>query len=182
MVPWYFGYDHLNDAWYFPVYIYEILDVPDTHPSIAQHLAVGDFVVQQQNQNSFSQTSMEQTIEQTINRDSKTSDGQIEFSNNAYAIHRWILSFNQRAKISRSCPEMTGKSEACYKIKDLSKSRYEKDEVDIQNFMHTIESMQNPFTYNEKELINIASGQEAPSEIIDDILTAHEKSCNGLFL
>ena len=31
--------------------------------------------------------------------------------------------------------------------------------------------------YNEKQLINIASGQVAPSEI-KDILTAHEKGCN----
>ena len=42
--------------------------------------------------------------------------------------------------------------------------------------MHKIESLQNPFTYYEKELINIASGQVASSEIKDDILIAHEKA------
>lgn len=40
--------------------------------------------------------------------------------------------------------------------------------------MQTIESMQNPFEYYEKELINISSGQVAKSEIKDDILTAKE--------
>ena len=44
--------------------------------------------------------------------------------------------------------------------------------------MHTIKSLQNPFTYYEKELINITSEQGAPSEIKDDILTAHKKECN----
>ena len=60
---------------------------------------------------------------------------------------------------------MAGKAEGCYKKKDLSKSRYEKDEADIQNVTHTTESMQNLFIYYEKELINTASGQIAPSEI-----------------
>ena len=63
MVPWYFAYDHLNYARYPLVYIYEMLVFLDTHPSIKEHLAAGDFVVQQQNQYSFSQTSMDQTIE-----------------------------------------------------------------------------------------------------------------------
>ena len=108
---------------------------------------------------------MEQTIEQTMNRDSKIGNGQIEFYNNANSVHRWILSFNQRTEISRSCTEIAGKAEGCHKKKDFCKSRYEKDEADIQNVMHTIESLQNRFTYYEKELIKIASGQVARSEI-----------------
>ena len=72
---------------------------------------------------------------------------------------------------------MVGKTEGCHKKKDLNKSQYEKDETDIENVRHTIELLQNLFTY-EKELINIASGQVAPSEIKEGNLTAHEKGCN----
>ena len=50
---------------------------------------------------------------------------------------------------------MAGKVEGCRKKKDICKSCYENDEVDIQNIMHTIESLQNPFIYYEKDLINI---------------------------
>ena len=78
MVPWYFAYDHLNYARYLLVYIYEMLAVPDTHPSVEEHLAARDSVVQQENQYSFSQTSMDQTIEQTMNKDCKTRDGQLD--------------------------------------------------------------------------------------------------------
>ena len=117
MVPWYFAYDHLNYARYLPVYIYEMLAVTDTHPSIAKHLASGDFVVQQQTQYPFCQTAMDQTIEQTMNRDSKTRGGQIGFSNNSNAVHRWFLSFNQRAQISKNCTEMAGKGEGCHNKK-----------------------------------------------------------------
>ena len=69
IVSWYFAYDLLNNVRYLPVYIYEMLAIPNTYPSIAEHLAAGNFVVQQQNQYSSSQTSMDQTMEQTMNRD-----------------------------------------------------------------------------------------------------------------
>ena len=45
MVPKYFAYDHLNYTRYLPVYIYEILAVPDTQPSVVEHLTAEDFVV-----------------------------------------------------------------------------------------------------------------------------------------
>ena len=111
IVPWYFAYDHLNYVRYLPVYIYVKLVVPDTYHFVAEHLAAGEFVVQQQNQYSFSQTSMDQTIEQTMNKDSKTKDGQIGLFNNSNAFHRWILSFNQHVEISWSCTEMAGKKQ-----------------------------------------------------------------------
>ena len=56
MIPRYFEYYHLNYARYLPVYLYEMLAVPDTCPLVVKHLAAGDFVVQ--NQHSFSQTSL----------------------------------------------------------------------------------------------------------------------------
>ena len=50
-------------------------------------------------------------------------------------IHRWILSFNPRAEISRSCTEIAGIAEGFHKKK---KTLYKKDEADIQNAMYTI--------------------------------------------
>ena len=84
---------------------------------------------------------MDQTSELIMNTDNKTRGGQLEFSNNANAFHRWILSFNQHAEISRSCAEMAGKAEDCHKKKELCKSQYKKDQTDVQNVMHTIESL-----------------------------------------
>ena len=74
-----------------------------------------------------------------MNWDSKSKDGRIGFSDNALAVHRWILSFNQRAEISRSFSEMAGKAEGCHKKNDFRKSRNEKDEADIQNvYLHNM--------------------------------------------
>ena len=38
MVPWYFAYDYLNYTRFHPVYIYEMLAVQDTRPSLAENL------------------------------------------------------------------------------------------------------------------------------------------------
>ena len=46
IVPCCFVYDHLNYASYLPVDIYGMLVFPDTNPSIAEHLAAGDVLVQ----------------------------------------------------------------------------------------------------------------------------------------
>ena len=108
---------------------------------------------------------MDQTNEHIVNRDGNPLGGKIWFSNNADDAHCWILSSNQHVEVSRSCTEMAGKAEGRHKKKYQHKSRYEKAEADIENVMHTIESLQNPYTY-EKELINIALGQVALSEIL----------------
>ena len=101
------------------MYIYERLGISYTHPLIAEHLVVGDFVVQKQNQYSFNQTLMDQTFEQSINRDSKTREEQIGFSNNTNTVYHWTLSFKEHAKISRNYTERSGKAEGCHKKKKI---------------------------------------------------------------
>ena len=107
MVPWYFAYDNLNYARYLP----EMLDVPDICSSVVEYLAAGNFVVQQQNQYKFSQTSMDQTIEKTMNRDSKIRSGQI-----GLMLMLFIGWIQQCAEISWSCTE-TRKAKGSYKKK-----------------------------------------------------------------
>ena len=51
------------------------------------------------------------------------------------------------------------KQRATIRKKDHSKSRYKKDEADIQNAMHMTELLKNPFIYYEKDLINMLPSQ-----------------------
>lgn len=68
------------------------------------------FSVQRQDNHGFSAVSCDQTIEQTINRDSKTKGGLIGFSLNRAAVHRWLLAQSERAAITKSCKDMAGVS------------------------------------------------------------------------
>jgi hypothetical protein len=60
------------------------------------------FAVQRQSDHGFSAVLCDQTIEQTINCDSKI----IGFSLNRAAIHRWLLAQSERAAITNKCKDM----------------------------------------------------------------------------
>ena len=68
MLPWLFGYDHTNYACYLPVYLAQIMLLPEIHPEAHARLLNGDFGVQQETSHGFSQMPVDQTIEQTLNR------------------------------------------------------------------------------------------------------------------
>ena len=66
MLPWFFAYDRINNARYPTTYWFEMLNLPDSRLSVQEQFEAGEFVVQQQQQDhSFAQTAMDQTIEQT---------------------------------------------------------------------------------------------------------------------
>jgi len=51
-----------------------MMSLEEKHPAAHEALQVGKFVVQQSTSSSFSQVAIDQTIEQTINRDTKSRD------------------------------------------------------------------------------------------------------------
>ena len=67
-----------------------------------------NFSVQLQNIHGFSAVACDQTIEQTVNRDSKTKGGLVGFSMNRASVHRWLLSQSERAAIAQRCELMSG--------------------------------------------------------------------------
>ena len=71
----------------------------------------GNWTVIRQKICSFSSLPCDQTIEQTVNKGSKTKDGIVGFSLNKGAVHRWIMSQAERSAISGMCQEMANMSE-----------------------------------------------------------------------
>ena len=67
-----------------------------------------NFAIQRQNDHGFSAVACDQTIEQTVNRDSKTKGGVTGFSMNRASVHRWLLSQSERAAITQQCKAMSG--------------------------------------------------------------------------
>ena len=74
MLPWMFAYDCTNYSRYLSVYWCDMMSLEDTHPSTHEAFKAGDFVVQRSS-SAFSQVAVDQTIEQTINRDTKSKGG-----------------------------------------------------------------------------------------------------------
>lgn len=155
MMPWFFAYDRTNYARYVPAYWLEVISLPDTHPQCHQELSQkGQWTVQRQDQHAFSSIACDQAIEQTANRDSKTSGGLTGISLNRAASQRWILTQPHRAAITRKCEQMANLvSDDVQGTKELSRSQILKDERDIKSIMATIENMINPFDNSSDDLI-----------------------------
>ncbi|CAB4024190.1 Hypothetical predicted protein [Paramuricea clavata] len=70
-------------------------------PEVYDAFLAGHFSVQMSKSNPFGQNEADNTIENTINRDCKTSGGYIEFSANFAATQRWVLNNSRRSSYRR---------------------------------------------------------------------------------
>jgi hypothetical protein len=82
----------------------------DFFADVAEHIA-DNWTVQRKKDSNFSSVPCDQTIEQTLNRDSKMKGGLVGFTLNKGAVHRWILGQAERSAISRNCQDMANMSE-----------------------------------------------------------------------
>ena len=105
MLPWMFAYDRTNYSRYLSCYWCDMMSLEDTHPSAHEAFKAGDLVVQRSS-SAFSQVAVDQTIEQTTNRDTKSKGGIVGFSLNKGAVQRWLLTLHEWAAITQACREM----------------------------------------------------------------------------
>ena len=89
------------------VYWSEMENLKKSHPAAYSELKRGSFAVQRSD-NAFAQVAVDNAIEQTINRDSKTHGGIIGFSLRPSAVQRWIVTAHVRAAIAQVCRQLTG--------------------------------------------------------------------------
>lgn len=72
MIPWCFAYDKVNYAWFLTYYYATMSRLPIEHPEVHAHIMQGGFSVQIGSQNSFGRIPVDQTIEETVNKDTQT--------------------------------------------------------------------------------------------------------------
>ncbi|CAI9735361.1 Hypothetical predicted protein [Octopus vulgaris] len=127
------------------------------------------------------QVAVDQTIEQTLNHDSKMSGGIVGISLNQGEVQHWVLTAHDRTRILQICRMLAGMYDAQNQHhKETSSPCLKKDEGDIKKVMDMIESWVNPFEMKNTadSLINIAPGVKATDDITEDILSAEEKGAN----
>ena len=98
VLPWAFEYDRQNYARYLIPFLNDMRALPYEKPNaytalcegeFAVHTALceGEFAVQMSSENTFGRNKADKTIENTINRECKTSGGYIGFSGQMHGIH-----------------------------------------------------------------------------------------------
>ena len=127
-------------------------------------------------QNPFGRILVDQTIEETINKDTKTPEASKGFSIKPAALSRYYLTVEYRSTYLKQPRELTDIKPPGVSHHDLKSSRITKDELAVQSLVDLMETEWiNPFSGDPTELISLSTGTVAPSDVAIDLLTA--KAC-----
>lgn len=152
MLPWCFAYDNTNYARYM-----SINDQPTKqHPQAHAFMEAGGFSVQMSPDNAFGRIPVDQTIEETMNKDSQRAGRTRGFSLNPGALQRYYMTAEFRAMLLREMHEMVSYAQGNNSHADLQKSRIKKDEKDVQEMTDLLlKSWLNPFSDESQPLASI---------------------------
>ena len=101
IVPWCFTYGNINYARYVSVYLMEMSHLPEEHPGAFKYVNWGGFSVQLSNSNPFGRVPVDQTCEETVNKDTRTSGGTKGFSLKPNAVSKYYLVVEYRSSFLR---------------------------------------------------------------------------------
>lgn len=175
LLPWCFAYDRINYSRYLSVYYAEMTRLPEDHPDIHFQLVNGGFSVQMSKQNPFGRIPVDQTIEETVNKDTQTAGGTKGFSLKPAALSRYYLTAEYRSTCLKQLRELIDVKPPAISHHDLESSRIHKDEKAVQSLIDLMENeWVNPFSGDPTELISISTGTAAPSNVANDLLTAKD--------
>ncbi|CAB3994853.1 Hypothetical predicted protein [Paramuricea clavata] len=146
-------------------------------PEVYDAFLAGHFSVQMSKSNPFGQNEADKTIENTINRDCKTSGGYIGFSANFEATQRWVFNNSRRSSYRQLFREDVSLLSTENKPhKELSPSHIRSDMEAVANVVDVLEKVFcNPWNRDVVHLISLSTGISATPEGRDDVLQADEK-------
>ena len=169
---WFYAYDRTNYARHLPLYWAEMKNLPNTCPEVHQKFLQDEFSAQRSSVRGFSQTAVDQTVEQTVNKSTNTKGGIIGFSLKKGSVQRWLITARERASSSLKLKEMIGLNTNKDDIhKEFRAPRLAEDENDVERAMSVIKGWVDPFDGPE-ELVCISSGVTVSPEIKQDLFGA----------
>ncbi|XP_035674790.1 uncharacterized protein LOC118414705 [Branchiostoma floridae] len=173
MIPWCFAYDKVNYARYLPAYLFDMSHLNETHPEAFNYLNSGGFSVQIGDHNPFGRIPVDQTCEETVNKDTQTSGGTKGFSLKPGAICKYYLVAEYRSLFLKQLRDMLDEHKAHSEHTDLQSSRIARDEADVIALVLMLERFWiNPFNSEHQDLVCLSTGRFATPKIEKDLLNA----------
>ena len=175
MLPTFFAYDRQNYSRWLPIYISDMLGLENTAPEVYQEFVKGGFSVNSTGK-CFTGVATDQALEQTLNKDSKTSGGLVGISNNDEARTKWFLTSHFRAHLLSVQRELCKSAVGAYSSKHHETNRTAKDENDVQCLVSLINQYTaNPFSREATMLVNISTGVHPGPGVAKRIVCAKEE-------
>ena len=108
MLPWCFAYDAVKYSRYMSVYYGDMMSLPQEHPDVFEFMKFGGFSVQMGSSNPFGRIPVDQTVEETVNRDTETAGGTKGFSLRPGAVQRYYMMAEFRSLFLGNLREIVG--------------------------------------------------------------------------
>ena len=142
MLPRMVAYDRVNYTHSLALYWCEMVALESSCPGLHNLFAEGKNCVQRSSASAFSQVPVDQAIEQTVNRHTKTKGGIIGFSQKPGAVQKWMMNAHQRAEVTQNILGMAGmdsKEEDVHIHKEGKSQRKKRDEAAVQDVMKLLQ-------------------------------------------
>ncbi|KAK3749597.1 hypothetical protein QZH41_002778 [Actinostola sp. cb2023] len=166
---------YLDYLRYLTAYLSQMSHLEQEHPDVHSHLASGGFSVQIGENNPFGRIPVDQTCEETVNKDTQTPGGTKGFSLKPGAVSRYYMVAEYRSIFLSNLREMLH-LKSFYGHTDLQGTRITRDEEDVKSLVDLLENTWiNPFDPDTQELVSISTGKVAPPEVQEHLLLAREK-------
>jgi hypothetical protein len=147
-----------------------------TSPELYEHFVNGGFSVQLRQANPFGRIPVNQTVEETVNKDTHTSGGTVCFSLNPGAVSRYYLTADHRAEVLRQLRKLVSLQSPGLGHADLQSSLIKRDEFDVTSILEILEgNWTNPFGNQKSDLVNISICAAAPPHVCANLLKAKDK-------
>ena len=130
----------VNYARYLPVYYADLSNISTQYPDIYNNFLDGRFSVQLGSDNPFGKIPVDQTTEQTVNKDTKTSGDVRKYSLNANAVSRFYLTAEYRSAYLHQFRKMVGMIKSGLHHAELQKPRILKDEAAVTSVVETLDN------------------------------------------
>lgn len=174
MLPWCFACDNLNYARYLSAYVSEMSHLEEDHPNILEYFRSGGFAVQIGECNPFGRIPVDQTCEETVNKDTQTPGGTKGFSLKPKAVSKYYLTAGYPSIFMRQWKDILHLNNSSSLHNDLQQSRITRDEADVKSLLSTFEIWISPYQSEQQDLVCLSTGKVATPEIEHDLLKAKD--------
>ena len=118
---------------------------------------------------------MDQTIETTINRFSKSTGGIQGKTEDEASCRKWVRLNHILCAVKEHMDKKIGKKKTINKHIELGARRMEKDESDVESIVNTINSWIPKLYSEDQPLINLSNGKPASPELILNVNTTYDR-------
>ena len=132
MIPSCFAYSNVNYTRYLPAYLKEMSHLHNEHPEIHEHFESGCFSVQNGVITPFGRIPVDQTCEETVNKDAQTIGRTKKFSLKPGAVTKYYMAAEYRSMFLRQLKDMLYLNDTEFSHPDLHSTTITRDKADVK--------------------------------------------------